>query len=319
MPLANSAATASAPSSSHRNRSGAAGDSPTSAGSHHSTIVQRPGPAGPRRLKIKRARSHTSRPSIGPLRFKDWVSAFPRASWSESPRGSILTPAIWPPRRKLHCITLTPDATSPPATYSAQWLAHCASASQDRNVRTASDVEELDRKAPALPARGSSPSPRSRKEPAKVQPFVLTEISGGMDDSLPICGSRFLVSMSIFRPYLILGMTAMFRLTLGGSNEKLFVVWDRHRERPYASVRTRLSAAGSRNESCAYWSRLRRSRRGAISISWRLCGRLPAGVRHWSRRRSSGDRGADGGSHRQPRLLLPRPELSGLFGPRLRV
>ena len=35
-----------------------------------------------------------------------------------------------------------------------------------------------------------------------------------MDDSLPICGSRFLVSMSIFRPYLILGMTAMFRLTL---------------------------------------------------------------------------------------------------------
>jgi hypothetical protein len=50
-----------------------------------------------------------------------------------------------------------------------------------------------------------------------------------MDVSLPICGSRFLVSMSIFRPYLILGMTAMFRLTLGGSNEKLFVVWDRHR------------------------------------------------------------------------------------------
>ena len=75
------------------------------------------GPAGPRRLKIKRARSHISRPSIGPLRFKDWVSAFPRASWSESPRGSIFTPAIWPPRRKLHCITLTPDATSPPATY----------------------------------------------------------------------------------------------------------------------------------------------------------------------------------------------------------
>jgi hypothetical protein len=91
-------------------------------------------------------------------------------------------------------------------------------------LRTASDVEELDRKAPALPARGSSPSPRSRKEPAKVQPFVRTEISGGMDDSLPICGNRFLVSMSIFRPYLILGMTAMFRLTLGGSNEKLIVV-----------------------------------------------------------------------------------------------
>ena len=53
--------------------------------------------------------------------------------------------------------------------------------------------------------------------------------------------------MSIFRPYLILGMPAMFRFTLVGSNEKLFVVWDRHRERPYASVRTRLSAARSRN------------------------------------------------------------------------
>src|SRR3984957_3159988 len=106
-----------------------------------------------------------------------------------------------------------------------------------------------------------------------------------------------------------------FGFTLGDSNEKLFVVWDRHCECPYASVRTRLSAARSRNGPCAYWSRLRGSRRGAISISWRrLCERLPARVRHLSRRRSRDDGGADRRSHRQSEslLLLPRPELSRL-------
>jgi len=38
--------------------SGAVDGSPSSAGSHLSTVVQRAGPIGPRRLKIKRARSH---------------------------------------------------------------------------------------------------------------------------------------------------------------------------------------------------------------------------------------------------------------------
>ncbi len=68
--------------------------------------------------------------------------------------------------------------------------------------------------------------------------------------------------MSIFRPYLSFAMPAMARFIFGGSNETLFVVWDRHYERPYASARTRLSAARSRGGPCACWSWLRGSRRG---------------------------------------------------------
>src|SRR5271156_255800 len=103
--------------------------------------------------------------------------------------------------------------------------------------------------------------------------------------------------MSIFRPYLSFAMPAMSRFTFGGSNETLFVVWDRHYERPCASLRTRLSAARSRGGPCAYWSWLRGSRRGAISISSRrLCARRRAGLRHRSRCRSRGDGALIGGA-----------------------
>jgi hypothetical protein len=52
---------------------------------------------------------------------------------------------------------------------------------------------------------------RPARNQAKVQRVALTATGGGKGDSLPICGSRVLAKIRIFRPYLSFAMPAMSR------------------------------------------------------------------------------------------------------------
>jgi hypothetical protein len=140
------------------------------------------------------------------------------------------------------------------AAYCCSVTSRCAAASRDRNLRTAADGEELDGKR-RLPATRFLPSRQARKEPSQGSACGsngyrrrkrMTRCQFAAVVSWPKCVFSDPISASPCQ--LCLGST------FGGSNEKLFVVWDRHCERPYASARTRLSAARSRGGPGAHGS-----------------------------------------------------------------